>query len=483
MDSSADIDGPQYTASAGGSSNDTVTVYWTPCASVLGSPEAFSTHCASTLDPGPHTHMRHPQKGWARNNGNLDISVGAGYEFEGQPQTPTRHNCRDIDVRTLKPPQLALKPHTNTAGNCNRPLYCLDVQTFSSSVMLSLDLDDLPSISSLYSSSCTDKLGACFTPDDSTYAPPFLDHNCFPPATESPSPSPVERTSLITANIDGEWQEIAYPSLVQLPLVSESTANSDVTLSLTSILDFEPLEPLLAISPLWAVNSTNSRADYSYTEHTAAAASTREERSQGRSWFSSHSGRIFGSSSTVQPFPSTASIFYGSPLEVGIQGAPFVGNSRDESAELDTYSSAFDSYNDSRLDFTLSVSPESYGVRRSCSIRRQAHLFANKGIGSTKHSGYVSDEQPPHHHSLFYEDLSESEPSDDDLLGGLGNGDWSFDELVVISLLELQAVEASQREETGQVLRRRMGMVKLFARTSERMLHSVKRRLSETFRW
>ena len=482
MDFSADVDGLQYTASAGGSSNDTVTVYWTPCASVLGPPEAFSTHCASTLDPGPHTHMRHPQKGWARNNGNLDISVGAGYEFEGQPQTPTRHSRRDIYARTLKPPQLAPKPHTNTAGDCNRSLYCLDVQTFSSSVILSLDLDDLPSISSLCSSSCLDQLVTCFALDHPTYAPPFLDHDCFPPAIEPPSPSPVERTSLITANVDGEWQEIAYPSLIQLPLVPESTANSDVALSLTSFLDFEPLEPLLAISPLWAVDSTNSRAHYSYTEHTAAAESTREERSQGRLCLSSHSGRVFDSSSTVQPFPSTASISYGSPLEVGIHGAPFVGNSRDESAELDTHSSAFDSYNDSRLDFELGASPESYGVRKSCSIRRQAHLFASKGIGSTKQSGHVSDQQP-RHHSLFYEGFLQSEPSDDDSFGRLGDGDWSFDELLVISLLELQAVEASQRENTGQVLRRRIGMAKLFARASERMLQSTKRRFSETFRW
>ena len=159
-----------------------------------------------------------------------------------------------------------------------------------------------------------------------------------------------------------------------------------------------------------------------------------------------------------------------------------MGNSRDESAELDTDSSAFDSYNDSRLDFTLGASPESCGVRTARSIRRQAHIFASKGIGSTKQSGHVSDQQP-RHHSLFYEGFSQSEPSDDDSFGRLGDGDWSFDELVVISLLELQAVEASQRENTGQVLRRRMGMVKLFARTSERMLHSVKRRLSETFRW
>ena len=197
------------------------------------------------------------------------------------------------------------------------------------------------------------------------------------------------------------------------------------TLSLTSFPDFEPLDPLLAISPLWAVDSTNSRAHYSYTEHTAAAAPTREERSQGRLYLSSHSSRVFGSSSTVQPFPSTASIFYGSPLEVGIHGAPFVGKSRDESAELDAHSSAFDSYNDSRLDFTLGASPEFCDVRKSCSIRRQVHLFASKGIGSTEHSGRVSDKQPQYH-SLSYEGFSQSEPLDDDSLGGLGDGDWSF---------------------------------------------------------
>jgi len=135
---------------------------------------------------------------------------------------------RDIDARTLKPPQLALKPHTNTAGDCNRSLYCLDVQTFSSSVILSLDLDDLPSISSLYSSSGLDQLVTCFAPDHPTYVPPFLDHDCFPPAIESPSPSPIERTSLITANVDGEWQEIAYPSFIQLPLVPESTTDSEL---------------------------------------------------------------------------------------------------------------------------------------------------------------------------------------------------------------------------------------------------------------
>ncbi|CAA7266194.1 unnamed protein product [Cyclocybe aegerita] len=177
----------------------------------------------------------------------------------------------------------------------------------------------------------------------------------------------------------------------------------------------------------------------------------------------------FESTSTTQPFPSTASIVH------------FF--SSDDIALTSCISAILDdklpkSFDDSGLDFPLGASPESWGPRKLDPIRKIPRLHALSLIGRNS-SLQTSDrlEFKMEHfreRTLFHENITGSTTSFDFI-----DDEWSFDEKVVISLL--RATETKDRLNPGLATKlhpqsKRRGV----ANIAGKILHTARRGLLGT---
>ena len=158
------------------------------------------------------------------------------------------------------------------------------------------------------------------------------------------------------------------------------------------------------------------------------------------------------SASTMQPFPSSPSIVHSKYNSNRQTGNPTV--------ILD------ESFNDSGLDFPLPESPESWGPRKDDEIDKpgKLRLLRIEETGYERATLRLARNGPP-----FHEKLTELPPV---------SSEWSFEEQIVISLLQEGVLKESR--ESGD--RRTTHRPRRMASASERMTKIAKKCWSATFR-
>ena len=158
------------------------------------------------------------------------------------------------------------------------------------------------------------------------------------------------------------------------------------------------------------------------------------------------------SASTVQPFPSSPSIVHSKYNSNRQTGNPTV--------ILD------ESFNDSGLDFPLPESPESWGPRKDDEIDKpgKLRLLRIEETGYERATPRLARNGPP-----FHEKLTELPPV---------SSEWSFEEQIVISLLQ-EGVLKESRESGDRCTTRRP---RRMASASERITKIAKKCWAATFR-
>lgn len=161
---------------------------------------------------------------------------------------------------------------------------------------------------------------------------------------------------------------------------------------------------------------------------------------------------VIHSASTIQPFPSSASIVH-SKYDSNRQ----TGNT---TVILD------ESFNDSGLDFPLAESPESWGPRKDDEIHTpgKLRLLRIEETGNERAVPRLADSRPS-----FHERLTELPPV---------SSEWSFEEQVVISLLQEGVLKRSRESGERCTARRPRRM----ASASERVTKVAKKWWAATFR-
>ncbi|KIM41514.1 hypothetical protein M413DRAFT_150261 [Hebeloma cylindrosporum] len=156
---------------------------------------------------------------------------------------------------------------------------------------------------------------------------------------------------------------------------------------------------------------------------------------------------VIHSTSTIQPFPSSASIVHSLIKH---------DSSRDPTVILD------ESFNDSGLDFPIDESPESWGPRKDDEIRKTGKLRLHRieETGNERAAPQLARDGP-----LIHEKLTKLPPV---------TSEWSFEEQIVISLLQ-EGVLKESRENGERCPTRRRSKTGVFASASQRISKVAKR--------